>query len=751
MKYRVLLLFALVVLGTAGCGKKQKEFAQNNVEWPEGLDDHLGMVQYLAALQEQYFQQPENRYASALRAERMLERLQKEAGDPSIVYEVAFECLSAGKTTETIHLMEEALQQNGNLSKEQQLQFKKLLAIAYLRYGEQQNCISNHVAQSCILPIAPEAMYTEREATIKAYDVYTQLAQEDKTDLTSVFLLNVAAMNLGRYPDSLPEALRIPPAAFESEVAFPYFENVAIPLDLDVISASGGAITEDFDNDGFIDIVTSSWFLDDQLHYYHNNGDGTFTEQTDAANLTGITGGLNLLHADYNKDGFRDIFIPRGGWWNDYGKLPNSLLRNNGDGTFSDVTRSSGLFSLYPTQTAVFADFNNDGWLDLFVGNETRRNTEKYPCELFISNGDGTFTEHAKAAGVNLPVFAKGVVAGDYDNDGWMDIAISSQGQDNFLLRNETGAKGKPTKFKDVSKQAGITGPVKSFPLTFLDYNNDGWEDLIIFTYDAGVSDYDNAAYLLKQPLKGEVSVLYKNNGNGTFTNLSGNAGIEVPMAAMGFNYGDINNDGWIDLYVGTGTPEYTSLVPNKMFLNNNGTDFSDITTAGGFGHLQKGHGIGFADLDNDGDQDIYEDMGGGYQGDAFQGACYLNPGNPNNWITLLLEGTDGNRDAIGARVKIAVRLEDGSERLIFQTVRTGGSFGSASLQLETGLANATSIKEITIQWPGGTTAVYSDVPVNSFVKITEGKADWSLVNRLPVTWNLRPTAEMDHSMHEMH
>ena len=742
----------MVVVGSAGCGKKQKEFAQNTVAWPEGMDDHQAMIKYLAALQEEYFQQPDNRYASTLRAERMLERLQKEKGEPAVVYDVAFECLSAGKTTETIHLLEEALKQQGSdLQQEQRLQFRKLLAIAYLRYGEQQNCISNHVAQSCILPIAPEAMYIEREATIKAYDLYTELAQEDKADLTSVFLLNVAAMNLGRYPDSLPDALRIPPSAFESEVDFPYFENAAIPLHLDVISASGGAITEDFDNDGFIDIVTSSWFLDDQLHYFHNNGDGTFTEQTEAANLNGITGGLNLIHADYNNDGFRDIFILRGGWWNDYGKLPNSLLRNNGDGTFSDVTKSSGLFSLYPTQTAVFADFNNDGWLDIFVGNETRRNTEKYPCELFISNADGTFSEQAQKAGVNLPVFAKVVVAGDYDNDGWMDIAISSQGQDNFLLKNVTGEKGKPVQFKDVSKQAGIVGPVKSFPLTFLDYNNDGWEDLIIFTYDAGVSDYDNAAYLLQQPLKGEVSVLYKNNGDGTFSNLSGTSGIEVPMAAMGFNYGDVNNDGWIDLYVGTGTPEYTSLVPNKMFLNNNGSDFKDITTAGGFGHLQKGHGIGFADLDNDGDQDIYEDMGGGYQGAAFQGACYLNPGNDNAWITLMLVGTTANKDAIGARVKIVASLPDGTERSIYQTVRTGGSFGSGSMQLETGLGKAASVKEVTIQWPGGATAVYTGLPVNTYVKIEEGKAEWSKVDHSTIEWQLAPAAEMDHSMHNMH
>lgn len=744
-----ILLFVLVLVLFAGCSdKKAKEFASNNVEYPSQLPEHRAMVKYLAMLKKHYFNSTSNRYASKLRADSLM-NVESGTVDRKQRYEAAFEYLSAGETTLAVNILEQLLdERRSRLADKEYGRIRNLLAIAYLRAGEQLNCVSNHVPESCILPIDEAAIYTEQEATKKAYTLFAELAREDSENVTAVFLLNVAAMNLGLYPNEVPEDLLIKPEAFESEYPLPHFANIAISLGVDEISASGGVITEDFNNDGLIDIVTSSWFLDDQVRFFMNNGDGTFTDKTEEANLKGITGGLNILHADYNNDGFRDILIPRGGWWNDYGKLPNSLLKNNGDGTFTDVTKRSGIFSLYPTQTATFADFNKDGWLDLFIGNETRKDTEKYPCELFIGNGDGTFTEMAEEAGVSMLVFAKGVAAGDYNNDGKDDIVISSQGQNNFLLRNDT--ENDKVKFTDVTAEAGIAGPVKSFPVTFLDYDQDGWEDIFIFTYDAGISDRDNAASFLGKPLQGEVSVLYHNNGDGTFTNRSGESGIEKPMAAMGFNYGDLDNDGWIDLYVGTGTPEYTSLVPNKMFRNNKGQHFQDVTTAGGFGHLQKGHGIGFADFDNDGDQDIYEDMGGGYQGDAFQGAFYENPGTPgNNWVTLRLTGTSSNRDAIGARVELVVRQSDGTLRTIRQTVRTGGSFGSSSLQLETGLGNADSILSLHITWPSGESQELSNLPHNTILGVVEGEDTFTVIPAVPFRFK-KMEMMMDHSEHMM-
>src|SRR5690606_3268861 len=146
------------------------------------------------------------------------------------------------------------------------------------------------------------------------------------------------------------------------------------------------------------DLVTSSWGPNDRLQYFRNNGDGTFSDVTPQANLKGITGGLNIIQADYNNDGFVDVLVLRGAWKKGFGKEPNSLLRNNGDGTFTDVTMESGLLSFHPTQTATWADFNNDGWLDLFIGNESEAGDSNmtHPCELYINNQNGTFSEMAE-------------------------------------------------------------------------------------------------------------------------------------------------------------------------------------------------------------------------------------------------------------------------------------------------------------------------------------------------------------------
>ena len=177
-------------------------------------------------------------------------------------------------------------------------------------------------------------------------------------------------------------------------------------------------------------------------------------------------------------------------------------------------------------------------------------------------------------------------------------------------------------------------------------------------------------------------------------------ARLDRVLLVMGANFGDLDNDGHPDLYLGTGAPDYRTLMPNRMFRNNGDGAFQDVTTAGGFGHLQKGHGIAFADVDADGDQDVYAVMGGWYTGDVFPNVLFENPGHGNHWITLRLRGTRANRSAIGARIKVTVRVPNGS-RQIHALTGTGGSFGSASLQQEIGLGKAEAIEEIEIWWPG--------------------------------------------------
>jgi hypothetical protein len=232
--------------------------------------------------------------------------------------------------------------------------------------------------------------------------------------------------------------------------------------------------------------------------------------------------------------------------------------------------------------------------------------------------------------------------------------------------------------------------------------------------------------------------LLFRNNHNETFTEVGRDMGLDRVVFSMGGNFGDIDNDGFLDIYMGTGNPRYQSLIPNKMFKNVNGEKFVDVTSSARVGHLQKGHGVSFADLDNDGDQDIHIQMGGAYPGDAFHNSLFLNPGqNTNNWIGILLEGKESNRSAIGTR--IAITLNDGGKkRKIYRDVNSGGSFGSSPLRSEIGLGSANGIESIEVRWAGSNRIqMYDDIGVNQFIVIKEGDEKPVSLDLKRITWIL--------------
>ena len=221
-----------------------------------------------------------------------------------------------------------------------------------------------------------------------------------------------------------------------------------------------------------------------------------------------------------------------------------------------------------------------------------------------------------------------------------------------------------------------------------------------------------------------ETMRLYQNN-KGTFTDVSAAVGLDKIGYAMGANYGDLDNDGYPDIYLSTGEVSYESIIPNRVFRNNLGENFQDVTTAGGFGHIQKGHAVSFSDIDNDGDQDIHVVMGGAYEGDKFFNSLYLNPyDTENNWISLKLEGIEANRAAIGSKIEVIV-TEDGKTRSIFHTISSGGSFGASTLRAQIGVGKASEIQKITVKWAGsGTSQVFENLSLNTFYKIIENKAE---------------------------
>ena len=191
----------------------------------------------------------------------------------------------------------------------------------------------------------------------------------------------------------------------------------------------------------------------------------------------------------------------------------------------------------------------------------------------------------------------------------------------------------------------------------------------------------------------------------------------------MGANYGDLDTDGWPDIFLGTGEPGYEAVMPNVAYRNAAGQSFVDVTFAGGFGQIQKGHGVAFGDLDNDGDEDLFHQLGGFFPGDAYSNALYENPTEGANWVVLRLLGREANRFGVGARIELRVR-EDGRPRSVHSLVGSGGSFGGSSLQQEIGLGQAESIESLTVVWPGsGTRQTFEDVALNRFYEVTEGEA----------------------------
>ena len=612
------------------------------------------------------------------------------------------------------------------------------LGTAYMRLGETENCCLQHSSESCIVPIQGGGLHTRQEGSREAIKYFMEVLAHpprDTTEKVEVYeparwLLNIAYMTIDGYPDEVPAEYLIPPHNFESQIEFPRFTNIYPQLGLDTFNLCGGAILDDFDNDYYLDIMTCSWDTTSQTQLFMNNRDGSFSEITDDANLKGFFGGLNMVQADYDNDGDTDVFITRGAWLRDYGQHPNSLLRNNGNKTFTDVTFEVGLGEVhYPTKTAAWADFDNDGDLDLYIGNESSPEISA-PSQLFRNNGNGTFTDVAKQAGVQEEFFAMGAVWGDYNDDRCPDLFVAVMNTGNRLYRNNRDGT-----FTNVAKQAGVTKPEGSFPTWFWDFDNDGVLDLYVGCTSGPVgilslsaSGWDDPTSDVSVPQwwkKIERMALYRGDGKGGFSNVTEQQGLMYPSEPMGANFGDLNNDGFLDFYLGTGDVPYFALMPNLMFLNQQGQRFADVTMAGGFGHLQKGHGVSFADLDHDGDQDVYMQMGGAVLSDKFNDALYENPGFGNHWLTVKLVGQQSNRSAIGARIRVEID-ENGQTRSIYRHVNSGGSFGCNPLRQTIGLGTATSIRKLEIFWPTtNKTQVFKDVTLDRIIRVTEGKSQF--------------------------
>ena len=594
-------------------------------------------------------------------------------------------------------------------------ELEEVLGIAYLHQSEMENDIYRHPGDQCIFPPVINRSFAKPASSAKAIEYLLKYLQRQPEALDVKWILNLAYMTLGKYPAGVPPKYLIAPSNFDSPEDIGKFVDVAPQAGINLYSMSGGLIVDDFESHGLYDIVTSDFGQCAPMHFFHNNGDGTFVDRTAQAGLSDQLGGLNLLQADYNNDGCLDILVLRGGW-----EFPQrmSLLRNNCDGTFTDVTTASGLSTPTQTQTAVWADIDNDGFLDLFVGNESG------PSHLFRNKGDGTFEDISHAAGIDRSAYTKAVVAADYDNDGYVDFYVSNLNGDNFLYHNNHNGT-----FTDVALQAGVQKPWQSFAAWFFDYDNDGWPDLFVTSYYVSV-DESIRSYLGLTP-NAETMKLYKNMGDGRFHDVTAEVGLDRVFMPMGSNFGDIDNDGYLDIYLGTGNPSYASMLPNVLLHNKEGKFFTDVTASSGTGELHKGHGVAFADIDNDGDEDLLTETGGAVPGDSHAFRLFENPGNGNDWISLHLVGVKTNRSAIGARIKVMVENEGQPPRFIFRTVGSGGSFGASPLTQHIGLGKAARLLDLEIDWPASRTRQnFTQVAPDQFLEIKEFAKQYDKLER---------------------
>ncbi len=586
------------------------------------------------------------------------------------------------------------------------LQLEETLGVAYLHKAEMASHLYDRPGDRDLVSASGYASLgsnSDSEQAVRHFSTYLA-AKPDELEVR--WLLNLAYMRLGRYPDAVPKAQLVPPSVFASADDVGRFVDVATQVGLNSFAMAGGVIVDDFDNDGRFDVVTSSFNSCEPLHYFRRSVDGRFEERALKAGLGDQLGGLNITQADYNNDGCLDILVLRGGW-----DLPQrkSLLRNNCDGTFTDVTVASGLaWPVTSTQTAVWVDVDNDGWLDLFVGNENG------PAQLFLNKRDGRFEDVARRAAVDRKALTKGVAAGDYDNDGWPDLYVSNLGGDNSLYHNNHDGT-----FTEVGRSAKVPGSGQGFATWFFDYDNDGWPDLFATSYFTSVDE--TLRTYLGLPNNASTLKLYQNRGDGSFRDVTQQAGLDKVFMPMGANFGDIDNDGLLDIFLGMGNPSYVSTVPSVLLRNREGKSFVNVTTSSGTGELHKGHGVAFADLDNDGNEDIVFEVGGVTPADAHALRLFKNPGHDNAWINLKLVGVKSNRGAVGARIKVTVEDADHGMHAFYRTVGSGGSFGASPLQQHVGLGRAARIVDLEVWWPTSDTRQhFTNVGTNQTLEIHE-------------------------------
>lgn len=527
------------------------------------------------------------------------------------------------------------------------------------------------------------------------------------------------------------------------------FENPYAAIMAGYTALGAAAAVADYDGDGWEDVFVTDSAADGKNHLYHNNGDFTFT---DVAAKAGVADGNDAANAtadavwfDYDNDGRPDLFVVRFGH--------SQLFHNLGGGRFADVTKAAGLDRYANSITAIAFDYDHDGRLDLLVGNYFQPvnlfhpDTPRFFPESFetANNGGGvtlwhnngpdksgnvTFTDVTQKAGLALSGWTLDVGHGDFDNDGDDDLYIACDfGTDRFFVNNGDGT------FTDRTRQAVGLDTKKGMNVEWGDYDNDGLLDIFVTNI---TDDYMR-----------EGNFLWRNNGDGTFSDVARETGVYDTGWGWGAKFLDYDNDGWLDLYVVNGwvsagpesyVPDVFAMVtkPNidladarnwppmgkkslsgyqkKKLFHNQAGNFRDEAARHGVDSARDGRGIAVADFDNDGRLDLFV-ANANAEPFLYRNVMPAAPGG-GHWAGFLLEGRKSNRQAVGAQLRATV---GGRTQLRF--VDGGNGFAAQSSQrVHFGLAGATVIDHLEVRWPSGARQTFEKIPADRLYRIVEGE-----------------------------
>jgi len=496
-------------------------------------------------------------------------------------------------------------------------------------------------------------------------------------------------------------------------------------------SMSGGVALIDYDEDGLLDVFLVNSLTVDMARaksksrsgLFRNKGDGTFVDVTEKSGVGDVGWGMGVAVGDFDNDGFDDLYVTCLG--------PNRLFRNTGKGTFVDVTAKAGVGDSRFSTGATFFDYDDDGRLDLFVTNYVGFDLDHLPpfgegptCQykgvpvqcgprglpgagdsLYRNNGDGTFTDVSKKAGVDdaIGYYGLDAVASDFDGDGLVDLFVANDSTPNYHYRNNGDGTFKEVGFASGLALNALGAEQGCMGVTLGDYDHDGLLDVFVTNFED------------------EYNVLYRGLGKGAFADVSyesGLAAVSLPYVGWGTKFFDYDNDGWADLLVvnGHAYPQRERYRQRMLlFRNNRDRTFADMTDRSGVPLLEArvSRGAAFGDVDGDGDVDVVV-------GDL-DGAPVLlrnDGGNANNAVTVDLVGSKSNRDGIGARVKVVA-----GDLVQTDEVRSGGGYLSQSdFRLHFGIEKRTRVDLVEVRWPSGTVDKVANVAAGAVVTIQEGK-----------------------------